>query len=176
MCAKINSLTRPMPKQNHACCVSWKKYVTWRKKVCNCTRFKTKSLLVLNYSHTPLKVKQSTPYTCWSLLGLRIMCIKGICSLVTFESWLTLDWHLDWHSVNIPINTQSALDKQSIDSSRRPSVDSLMHAQLPTDWVSIKCQSRCWGSIDHLLIGYQSRVIQGYRVDQWQWLTLYCNT
>ena len=92
-----------------------------------------------------------------------IMCSKGICGWVSIY---TLNPDLDWYCINIPfqlIIRQHFLSWWLAKCHQLAWADQNLADCGPTvnwkvKWVSIKCQLRCWWSVD----GYQSGVDQAY--------------
>ena len=66
-------------------------------------------------------------------------CTKGIHDQVTIN---TLDQHLDWYSINIPIHTWLILDQQLLES--WPSVDQLICIDRKISWLSTEMLMECW--------------------------------
>jgi len=94
-----------------------------------------------------------------------IMCARGICGWVSID---TLDQYLDWYSINILIDTRSALAQLA---EYRPTHMNWSKIR----WLSTKCWLRCrvsvnWG-VDGVLMEYQSSFDRGYRswvlIDTW---------
>ena len=89
---------------------------------------------------------------CCLMISICIMCTKGIPCRISINP---LDWHLDWYSVDILINTQLTLNQHLIDSRL------IVHWLTCIDWKLV----HCWLSSMESLMECQSSVNRC--VDAW---------